>query len=1193
MEEQIVSDNMSRNLRHRLMGCLLALGASCLSAHAAFGDLIINEIQVANIDMFIDPSFNYGGWIELYNPTDAPINLYSCYISDDPANPTKFKFPSRIGNVPAGGFKCVWFDHHTIASDNSMSANAYKQVDFKLEYEGGTIYLYDTSKELITQLDYPPAITRCSYARTTDGGDTWSYCSTPSPEGTNEGSTFANSQLPPPTVDRDGGLFTEDVTFKVTFPAGAQLYYTTDGSTPTLAHGRRSLSGQFQVQAGQNTVYRFRLFRDGYLPSSVVTRSFLYKDRDYYLPIISVVTNEDNLYDNKIGVYVDGTNGISGNNKDNSNKNRSWERPVNFEYFVPDAEGNYTLCAINQETDFEVCGGWSRHFVPGCTSFRLKAVKQYEGNNFLPYPFFQRNKPYIKNKALQVRNGGNDTNSRIIDAAIQQIIIRSGFYVDCQDTQPAHVFFNGKFQFTFNIREPANKNLSYSNYGIDKEEVDEFEINAVQGYYQKSGDNKAMLQWVKWAKEAVDYPNDKTVLEDICSIVDIDEFTNFMAAGCYIGCSDWLTNCNNVKGFRSRADGGKFHLVLMDKDAGFAYTDMVSRLQGHLNDSRFSNGKNYLIDIFLNMLQIESFKKKFIDAYCIVGGSVFEPERSQAIINELANQSSTALSWEGRSPWGSANSLINHITSANERSARINSLRNYLGLDAPYNITISSELPSATIRINDQEVPTGRFSGPLFAPATIQVEAPAGYTFAGWKSDGTITNERELISLNNIWTYYDQGSLDGEDWKGISFTTNSDWTTSAKGPYGYGTVGIEAGAADYTTTLDYGEDASQKRPTYYFRRVFYINDKLTEGLDAFQLKYYVDDGCIIYVNGQELTRYHMPEGKVTYDTYSTTYEGNTAYQGTINIPLSMLRTGKNVIAVEVHNTSASSSDIYFGAVLSRGSYQLVENSVGSEITLQQLGDPGNYGLTAVFRPLPDDQRLDAIAAPIKVNEVGAGNTVFINDYFKKNDWFELYNSTDADLNVAGLYVSDDLSQPFKYQIPTTSPLNTIVPAHGHLVLWADKLEDKSQLHTPFKLSNTDGSVVLISSSDEFVAANQEYFRQHPELSTFADALTYQAHAGDQSVGRYPDGANTFYLMQRPTIGTPNSLRTYDLAIGTDEGVQTGILEDKDFANQPLDGKIQAIYSLSGVFAGTDTASLRSGIYVVRFTNGRSRKMIVP
>ena len=1191
MVEQQVSYSVSHSLRRRLLGSIIALCAFCTSAGAAYGDLIINEIQVANIDMFIDPSFNYGGWIELYNPTDEPLNLYSCYISDDPANPTKFKFPSRYGNVPAKGFKCIWFDHHTTAADNSMSPNAFKQVDFKLDYEGGTIYLYNPSKELIIQQDYPPAITRCSYARTTDCGDTWSYCSTPTPEGTNEGSTFANSQLSAPTPDRDGCVFTEGFTFKVSFPYGAQLYYTTDGSTPTLAHGRRSQTGQFTVKAGENAVYRFRLFRDGFLPSSVITRTFIYKDRDYYLPIISVVTNDDNLYDDRIGVYVDGTNGISGNNKNNSNKNRSWERPVNFEYFVPDAEGNYTSCALNQETDFEVCGGWSRHFVPGCTSFRLKAVKQYEGINFLPYPFFQRNKPYIKNKALQVRNGGNDTSSRIIDAAIQQIIIRSGFYLDCQDTQPAHIFFNGKFQFTFNIREPANANLSYSNYGIDKDEVDEFEINGVQGYYQKSGDNKAMLQWVKWAQEAVDYPNDKTVFDDICSIVDIDEYTNFMAAGCYIGCSDWLTNCNNVKGFRSRADGGKFHLVLMDKDAGFAYTDMVSRLQGSLNDSRFSTGKNYLIDIFLNMLKIDAFRKRFIDAYCIIGGSVFEPERSRAIINEMATLSSPALEWEGRSPWGSANGLISHITSASERAARINSLKNYLRLDSPYNINISSELPGATIRINGQEVPTGRFSGPLFAPATIQAEAPAGYTFAGWKSDGTITNLRELISLSTAWSFYDQGSLDGEDWTAVDYSSK-DWP-SEKGPYGYGTVGIEPGKGDYTTTLDYGDDANQKRPTYYFRRTLYINEKLNEGIDAFQLNYYVDDGCVIYVNGQELTRYHMPDGKPTYNTYSSTYEGNTAYGGTVSIPLSMLQVGKNVIAVEVHNTTGSSSDIYFGAVLTRGTYQLVENSGDAEITLQKLGGPGNYGLTAVFKPLPDQERLEAIAAPIKVNEVSAGNTVFINDYFKKNDWFELYNSTDTDLNIAGLYVSDDLEEPFKYQIPTSSPLNTIVPAHGHLVIWADKLEDQGQLHTPFKLSNSDGSVVLINASEEFVAANPDFFRQHPELSSFADVLTYNAHAGDQSVGRFPDGANTFYLMQRPTIGAANSLRTTDPAIGTDEGVNTGISElpDDDSLADNSSG-IAGYYDLNGRRLGNVRSALRPGIYVVRLPDGTSRKVVI-
>ena len=49
-----------------------------MNAWAQGGDasnLIINEIQVSNIDQYMDPSFNYGGWIELYNPTDEIIYL--------------------------------------------------------------------------------------------------------------------------------------------------------------------------------------------------------------------------------------------------------------------------------------------------------------------------------------------------------------------------------------------------------------------------------------------------------------------------------------------------------------------------------------------------------------------------------------------------------------------------------------------------------------------------------------------------------------------------------------------------------------------------------------------------------------------------------------------------------------------------------------------------------------------------------------------------------------------------------------------------------------------------------------------------------------------------------------------------------------------------------------------------------------
>ena len=570
----------------------------------------------------------------------------------------------------------------------------------------------------------------------------------------------------------------------MTFPVGSSLYYTTDGSTPTLANGTESSNGIFHITEGQNHVYRFRIFQDGYLPSPVITRSFIYKDKDYYLPIISVVTDDKNLYDNRIGVYVDGTNGAPGNSKNNSivsNKNRAWERPVNFEYFVPDEEGNYTSCALNQETDFEVCGGWSRHFIPGCTSFRLKAVKQYEGINFLPYPFFQRNKPYVKNKALQVRNGGNDTSNRIIDAAIQQVVIRSGFYLDCQDTQPAHVFFNGKFQFTFNIREPANANLSYSNYGIDKDEVDEFEINGSVGYYQKSGDNKAMLQWINLAQQLANHPTDDSIYEQICDIVDIDEYCNFMAAGCYVGCSDWFTNSNNVKGYRSRQDG-KFHLVFMDQDQGFENADMLGALMNRRNshDSRYPyTNSSYLIDIFVNMLDYEPFRKKFIDAFCIVDGSVFEPSFSQQVFDDMVKRATPAMAMEGYDGnlRNSASQMLSRIR--NNRGARMTNMGGRFGLSENKNVKFSANIDCASFEINGQPVPRATFDGQLFEPATITAMSPAGYRFIGWKkNEGVVISDSvQLFDKSSEWRFYDQGTLDGEDWTNPDYEA-ADWSQS-------------------------------------------------------------------------------------------------------------------------------------------------------------------------------------------------------------------------------------------------------------------------------------------------------------------------------------------------------------------------------------------------------------------------------
>lgn len=558
---------------------------SCLQfakAQSTASKLLVNEIMARNIDMMIDPSYNYGGWIELYNPTNSPISLNGLYISWDKDNLKMVAIPSGNGSVPANGFKTLWFDHYS--TGNEYSDKAKNQIDFKIDSEGDILYISDRNGNLLITQECPQAIARTSYARKTDGGDEWGYTYTPTQGKSNTGSIFAEEQLALPKVDRAGTVYKTDFDIHINIPEGTTLRYTTDGTTPDLDNGFTSDDGVFHIGDQKNYVYRFRFFKEGYLPSDVATHTYIYNNSNYYLPIVSIVTNPDNLYDDKIGCYVDGKNGTSDSggykfvhgSNGTSNKNRGWERPVNFEYIVPNENEEYCV-AINQEVDFEVSGGWSRHFPPA-PSFKLKAGKVY-GQNFFDYPIFSQ-KPYIKNKAIIVRNGGNDCDCRIVDAAIQRIISSSGFYLDCQADQPSHVFINGKYQFMFNLRETNNKNFAYSNYGTDNDEVDQFEYAGGGNYVQKAGDDEAFVKWTTLCNDLSSNPTNDNIWKQICELCDIDEVCNYFATECYVGSADWITNGNNTKGFRDR-NNGKFHFVFFDVDEAFKRTDLLSRFNAN------------------------------------------------------------------------------------------------------------------------------------------------------------------------------------------------------------------------------------------------------------------------------------------------------------------------------------------------------------------------------------------------------------------------------------------------------------------------------------------------------------------------------------------------------------------------------------------------------------------------------------
>ncbi len=1052
--------------------------------------LIINEIQTCNIDMFVDPSFNYGGWIELYNPTDRAISLYNLFLSDDPVNLKKHRLTIQNGVVPPNGYKTLWFEHTNVNPT---------QINFKLNYDGGTIYLSGSDGNLITSQYYPLAIPRTSFARTTDGGLAWGTTSTPTPNKSNNSSIFATSRIEAPIVDKDAQLFKAPFTACVNIPTGATLRYTTDGSTPTLTNGKTSETGLFNVS--NTTTYRFRLFKNGMLPSQVVTRSYIYKDKDYLFPIISVVTDRANLYDDSLGVYVRGVNGRPGNGQTSPcNWNMDWDRPVNFEYLTSEGE-----MVINQEVDFAMCGGWSRAWTPH--SFKLKASKIYEGKNFYEYPVFV-DKPYLKHKTLQIRNGGNDTGARIKDASLQEIVRTSGLYVDGQAYQPIHNFINGQYIGMLNMREPNNKHFAYANYGYDSDEIDQFEMSPDSGYCQMTGTKDSFLKLHELSANAAD----PETYEEICNMLDIDEYINYLAVEFYLGATDWPQN--NIKGFKPRFEGGKYHFVLFDLDGTFGTNDPFNTFQNKqiytFNELLPSGGREVeeieFVTIFLNMLQNDDFRKRFIDTFCLVSGSVFVPERCNEILDAMAANTYDVLRWEGQNPYNTTNSIKNSL--ANRQQTMINALRNYnrmqLSSVIAQEVILNADVDVARLSINNLPVPTNKFDGLLFSPIVLKAEAPAGYRFVGWKDNNRVTPEtKEIFSTGKIWKFYDQGSLDGVNWtaKGTAGYNDSSWE-SGNAPLGYSKSGV-------ITTLDYGTNSNRKRPTYYFRRNFSLTKKPTED-DIFTLNYSVDDGFIVYINGEEAGRYLMPNGTVTYNTYASTYAHNNPDSGTLTLPSSLFLQGLNTIAIEVHNNNATSSDIYFDASLSLATKTTDNAKIISTETEYELPSTGNYSLTACYEQLTEEVLKAESTTPVKINEISASNSIYINDHYKKNDWIELYNTTSEAIDVAGMYVSDKLNKPQKWQIPSTDvAVRTIIDPHGYLIIWADKLAPISQLHSSFKLA-AEGGEVLITAADQ----------------SWSDTLCYTIHNGDQSVGLYPDGGSTVYVMNKPTLAASNVINSY-------------------------------------------------------------------
>jgi hypothetical protein len=159
--------------------------------------------------------------------------------------------------------------------------------------------------------------------------------------------------------------------------------------------------------------------------------------------------------------------------------------------------------------------------------------------------------------------------------------------------------------------------------------------------------------------------------------------------------------------------------------------------------------------------------------------------------------------------------------------------------------------------------------------------------------------------------------------------------------------------------------------------------------------------------------------------------------------------------------------------------------------------------TCFFKPQPTPR--------VFVNEWLASNDGSVVDEFAEaNDYIELYNDEDQSVDLGGRYLTDNLSNPTKWEIPA----GVSIPAKGWLVIWADSQPAQGPLHASFALSAGGEAVGLFDRAGNQFAA--------------IDTVTFGPQSAGVAEGRGPDGS-VCVLFSVPTPGAPNPAGRADLA----------------------------------------------------------------
>ena len=734
--------------------------------------LYINEFMASNAAGIADPDYQtYADWIELFNASDVPINLKGYSITDDLAQPQKYIFQTDVIIQPQN-YLLVWADNKNVGV----------HTNFKLSASGQQIGLFNPLGEVIDSLTFTAQQTDISFGRYPDGAREWFKFSPSSPSSTNLSSSIIN-KLSEPTLSHQSGFYNGPLTISLLYSDfSVVFYYTKDGTIPT----KNSSVYTGSIKIDSTSVLRVRGFKDGFLPSNTVTSSYFINEQTE-LPIFSIVTDPANFFSDSIGIYVEGTNGITALCSDGPrNWNQDWERPIELEFFEKDRSP-----AFKTSAGVKIYGGCSRLYPMKSLAFYFRP--EY-GMDKLKYRIF----PNIfvnQFENLVLRSGAQDWWRTMFREGMAQSLIEQGMKVDHQAYRPSILFINGQYWGIHNIREKLDDNYLVSHFGVNKDSIDLIEIS--KAGFANHGDiiayNDMMTFFTNYnIAAAANY-------DHIKSIVDIDEYLDYEIAQIFSANGDWPGS--NMKLWRERSSKGKWRWMVYDLDFTFG---------GNANGQYFSNtlalatatdgpswpNPPWSTLMLRKLLENTEFRNEFVQRFAVHMNTTYEPQHVIGVMDSLGGIIASEIP-RHKQRWAKSISmgkdwLVNVQVMRDFALKRADTMRTFItqkfNLAGTYSLKLSRNNPSwGKIFTHEVEVKNNDSLNVFFKNIPLKVRAFTlpGYRFVKWEgmSNSTSTEITILAQRDSFLTavfepaelavtnvvineinYKSSPSFDTEDW---------------------------------------------------------------------------------------------------------------------------------------------------------------------------------------------------------------------------------------------------------------------------------------------------------------------------------------------------------------------------------------------------------------------------------------------